>query len=126
MDDILWNMEAQKITTVVAIDLSAAFDTVDHEVLLDVLNNRFGLDGNTQNWKDSYLRPRNFKVKIGQSYSEETDVKFSVPQGSILVQFSIQPLQAPLKKQSIMSTELLIWMIKCVQVVNDHITKRRP
>ena len=70
-----------KITAVVAIDLSAAFDTVDHDVLLDVLKNRFGLDGNTQNWIDSYLRPRNFKVKIGQSYSEEIDVKFSGSQG---------------------------------------------
>ena len=83
MDDILWNMEEQKITAVVAIDLSAAFDTVDHDVLLNVLNNRFGLEGNTQNWIDSYLRPRKFKVNIGQSYSEEIDVKFSVPQGSI-------------------------------------------
>ena len=76
-------MEAQKITAVVVIDLSSAFDTVDHDVLLDVLKNRFGLDGNTQTWIDSYLRPRNFKVKIGQSYSEEIDVKFSVLQGSI-------------------------------------------
>ena len=58
MDDILWNMEAQKITAVVVIDLSAAFDTVDHYVLLDILNNRFGLHGNTQSCIDSYLRPK--------------------------------------------------------------------
>ena len=83
VDDMLWNMEEQKVTAVVAIDLSAALDTVDHDVLLDVLNNRFGLEGNTYNWIDSYLRPRKFKVNIGQSYSEEIDVKFSVPQGSI-------------------------------------------
>ena len=83
MDDILWNMEAQEITAVVAIDLSAAFDTIDHDVLLDVLNNRFGLDGNTQDWIDSYLRTRKFKVNIGQSYSEEIDVKFLIPQRSI-------------------------------------------
>ena len=76
-------MEAQKITAVVVIDLSAPFYTIDHDGLLDVLKNRFGLDGNTQNWIDSYLRPRNFKVKIGQRYSEEIDVKFSVPQCSI-------------------------------------------
>ena len=65
------------------IDLSVASDTVDHAVLLDVLNNRFGIDGNTQDWIDSSLRPRKFKVYIGQSYSEETELKFSVPQGSI-------------------------------------------
>ena len=86
MDDILWNMEAQKITAVVVIDLSATSETIDHDVLLDVLKNRFGLDGNTQNWIDSYLQPRNFKVKIGQSYSEEIGVKFSIPQGSIFGQ----------------------------------------
>ena len=78
MDDILWNMEGQELTALVVIDLSAAFDTVDHKVLLDVLNNSFGLD-----WINSYLRPRKFKVTIKQSYSEEIDVKFSVPQGSI-------------------------------------------
>ena len=126
LDDIVWNMETQKITAVVVIDLSAAFNTVDHDVLLDVLINRFGLDGNTQDWIDSYLRPRKFKVNIGQSYSEEIDVKFSVLQGNILDQFCIQLMQSPLKKQSIMSTELLIWMIKWVQVVKNHITKRRP
>ena len=75
-------MEVQELTAVVVIDLSAAFDTVDHDVLLEVLNNRFGLDGNTQGWINSYLRPRKFKVNIGQSYSEEINVKFSVPQGS--------------------------------------------
>ena len=57
-------MEAQEITVAVAIDLSVAFDTIDHDVLLDVLNNRFGLGGNTQDWIDSYLRPRKFKVNI--------------------------------------------------------------
>ena len=83
MDDILWNMEVQEITAVVAIGLSVAFDTVDHDVLLEVLNNRFGLDGNTLGWINSYLRPMKLKVNIVQSYSEEIDVKFSVPQGSI-------------------------------------------
>ena len=76
MDDILWNMEVQELTAVVVMDLSAAFDTVDHDVLLEVLNNKFGLDENTLGWINSYLRLRKFKVKIGQSYSEEINVKF--------------------------------------------------
>ena len=80
-----WNMEGQELTALVVIGLSAAFDTVDHDVLIDVLNNRFGLDENTLGWINSYLRPRKFKVNIDQSYSVQIDVKFSVPQGSIFI-----------------------------------------
>ena len=80
---MLWNMEGQELTALVVIDLSAAFNMVDHDVLLDVLNNRFSLDKTTLGWINSYLKPRKFKVNIGQNYSEEFDVKFSVPQGSI-------------------------------------------
>ena len=83
MDDTLWNMEGQELTALVAIDLSAPFDTVDHDVLLDVLNIKYDLKEDTLNQISSYLRPRNFKVNISQSYSEEIDVKFLVPQGSI-------------------------------------------
>ena len=83
MDDIFWNMEGQELTALVVIDLSAAFDIVDHDVLLDILNNRFGFEENTVDWINSYLRPRKFKMNISQIYSEEIDVKFSVPQGSI-------------------------------------------
>ena len=44
VNDILWGMENQEITTVVILDLSAAFDTDDHDMLLTVLNNHFGID----------------------------------------------------------------------------------
>ena len=50
-------MERQEITALVALDLSTAFDTVDHSVLLNVLHNQFGIIGNALNWYDTYLRP---------------------------------------------------------------------
>ena len=44
-NDILWAMERQKITALTAIDLSAAFDAIDHEILLEVLQIKFGFTG---------------------------------------------------------------------------------
>ena len=43
LDDLLWGMEDKKCIAMAVIDLSAAFDTVDHTVLLDVLHKRFGI-----------------------------------------------------------------------------------
>ena len=40
-NDILWNMENKLVTVVTLLDLSAAFDTVDHDILLEVLHNKF-------------------------------------------------------------------------------------
>ena len=75
-------MERQEVTALIAIDLSAAFDTVDHDVLLSVLNKRFGIGGQALSWFDTYLRPRRCKVNVGSAYSEIKDLGFSVPQGS--------------------------------------------
>ena len=42
-NDLLWNIENQKVTSLIIMNLSAAFDTVDHQILLDVLLNQYGL-----------------------------------------------------------------------------------
>ena len=75
-------MDIRKVTAMTAIDLSAAFDTVDHDILLDVLENDFGVGGTVYKWCDSYLRPRKMKVCVNGAYSEDKDLNFSVPQGS--------------------------------------------
>ena len=81
-NDILVAMEDKEITSLVAIDLSAAFDTVDHSILLNVLEKRFGVCGTALNWVNTYLSPRSCKVNIGKSYSTPHDLKFCVPQSS--------------------------------------------
>ena len=81
-NDILWTMEKQEITAIAAIDLSAAFDTVDHEVLLNVLQTNFGIEGKAHAWFSSYLQPRFCRVNVGKSYSSDRSMNFSVPQGS--------------------------------------------
>ena len=82
VNDILWGMECQEISSMIACDLSTAFTTVDHLLLLDILSNKFGVGGTTLNWFDSYLHPRSLQVMIGKEFSSERDLPFSVPQGS--------------------------------------------
>ena len=84
MNDILWKIEHKKITLICSLDLSAAFDTVDHSVLLEVLNKRFGMGGMVNNWFASYLSPRFCKISIQDAYSTPRELIFSVPQGSIV------------------------------------------
>ena len=64
VNDLLWAMENKYVTTMIAINLNAAFDTVDHDILLDTLHCKFGICGNAIEWVNSYLRPRSCKVNI--------------------------------------------------------------
>ena len=81
-NDILWSMELKKITSLSCIDLSAAFDTVDHGILLNVLQHKFGINDNALSWFKSYLQPRFCKVNIHNANSEDKELPFSVPQGN--------------------------------------------
>ena len=76
------DFENQTVVALVALDLGAAFNTVDHEVLVDVLSTRFGVSGSAYNWFSSYLRPRSCLVEIKNLRSSERSLEFSVPQGS--------------------------------------------
>ena len=75
-------MEHQQITSLTAIDLLAAFDTVDHDTLLSILKSKHGITGSALKWFNAYLRPRSFKVVTEGVYSKEKDLTVSVPQGS--------------------------------------------
>ena len=82
-NDALEAMEKQKAIIIVVTDLLAAFDMVNHDILLSVLDKRFGLKENILNWAETYLHLRNFKVCIGDAKSEVRQLKQSVPQGSV-------------------------------------------
>ena len=71
-------------TALVLLDLSAAFDTIDHDTLLSCLSARFGFAGSALKWFRSYLQDRCQSVKIGSSFSNLFKLKFGVPQGSVL------------------------------------------
>ena len=56
-NDIFWSMERKQVTAVIVLDMSADFDTIDHDLLLDILHKRFGIAENVLQWYQSYLGP---------------------------------------------------------------------
>ena len=66
------------------LDLSAAFDTVDHNTLLRRLEISYGLGGSVLSWLRSYLNGRNQYVRCGRLMSAPAPVLSGVPQGSVL------------------------------------------
>ena len=66
------------------LDFSAAFDTVDHDLLINKLENSFDITDVALDWFKSYLSGRSYKVKINDILSDPQPLKFGVPQGSIL------------------------------------------
>ena len=83
-NDILNNLDSNNSSFLILLDLSSAFDTVDHSVLLKRLNNDFNISGTVLQWFASYLHQRSFQVKINCSLSNGIIVFYGVPQGSIL------------------------------------------
>ena len=83
-NDILLNMEARKVTLLVLLDLSAAFDTVRHDTLLNRLKSRFGVDGKALEWFASYLADRTQRVTVNDGLSSAFPLRQGVPQGSCL------------------------------------------
>ena len=82
-NEILSSFEKQEMPNLCAIDLSAAFDTVDHGIMISTMENTFGLSGNTLSWLSSYLVPHSFNISIEGNMSADKPVTFSVPQGSV-------------------------------------------
>jgi len=83
-DHIIKAMSHQKITALCLLDLSAAFDTIDHSILVHRLSTWFGLKGTVLSWLQSYLSSRNFIVNINGISSAPYPLLQGVPQGSVL------------------------------------------
>lgn len=71
-------------TMLIQLDLSAAFDTIDHDTLLRRLGHTFGLSGSVIRWVRSYVTGRSQFVRVGQEQSATVACEFGVPQGSVL------------------------------------------
>ena len=82
-DDLVQNACMGKVSILVFLDLSAAFDTVDHQILLSDFNN-YCIEGPAFRLLESYLLNRTQSVIIGESVSEPQPLSCGVPQGSVL------------------------------------------
>jgi hypothetical protein len=83
-DDILQEIDNNKCVLLVLLDLSAAFDTVDHEKLIKILAEKIGLAGAALKWFRDYLLNRIQSVIIDGVESNIWNILFGVPQGSVL------------------------------------------
>ncbi|KAK7933964.1 hypothetical protein WMY93_004860 [Mugilogobius chulae] len=84
-NDILTVLDTKKSVMLLMLDLTAAFDTVDHAVLLSRLAQHVGLQGSVLQWFSSYLTDRSFAVMVDDYSSSSAPLTSGVPQGSILV-----------------------------------------
>ena len=83
-NDLLIASDKDTASVLLLLDLSAAFDTVDVDKLLDILFMEIGIRGLALKWFKSFLKCRKQRVKIGNSLSDEIVIEFGVPQGSVL------------------------------------------
>ena len=83
-NDILLNVNSQQVTLMVLLDLSAALDTVNHDILLERLDKVIGMRGVTLKWFRCYLSDRCQQVCIDGSLSNQRHLNCGVPQGSCL------------------------------------------
>ena len=83
-NDLVQTMGSGNIGALVLLDLSAAFDTVDHSIMLKVLRDRFCVEGRALEWFESYLRDRTQTYQVKNQQSRPRKVDCGVPQGSVL------------------------------------------
>lgn len=82
--DVLLSLDRGSDSLMCFLDLSAAFDTVDHSILLSRLRGSFGIAGSALEWFQSYLTGRSHCVVYQGIKSHPSSTDFGVPQGSVL------------------------------------------
>ena len=95
-NDILCAVDAKKCVMLVLLDLSAAFDTIEHRILFERMELLFGISGGALAWLQSYLSDRFQSVNINGFSSTKKSLKYGLPQGSMVGPFSFPHYESPL------------------------------
>ena len=82
--DMLNALDNGNLSKLTLLDLLAAFDTIDHSILLERLHTSFGIDRLPLKWVKSYLSNRHQKIEIDNNLSNVLPILYGVPQGSVL------------------------------------------
>ncbi len=83
-NDLLLSCDHGCIFLLVLLDLIAAFNTIDHNILLNRLENILGISGSALAWFKSYLSDRHQFIAVNEEVSYRSQVQYGVPQGSVL------------------------------------------
>ena len=84
LSDIYSAIDRSELSLLALYDVSAAFDMVDHSILLQRLETSYGLKGLPLSWFRSYLSERTQMIITGETRTGWVQVKLGVPQGSVL------------------------------------------
>ena len=95
-NDVLVSLDQSKGVILILLDLSAAFDTIDHNILLQRLESRIGITGNALEWCRSYLSDRTQVVYLNGVSSKSSQLLYGVPQGSVAGPFEFTIYTSPL------------------------------
>ena len=83
-NDILLALDSGNVSLLTLLELSAAFDTIDHCILLDTLQHMYGISGTALSWFSSYLTNGTQSVIVNDHISQVSSLSHGVPQGSVL------------------------------------------
>ena len=95
-NDISVSLDKGHVTALNLLDLSAAFDTIDHNTLTNRLAEWYGVSGMALAWFKSYLCGRHQKIKSDKFFSDSSLLEHGVPQGSVLGPLLFSLYTAPL------------------------------
>ena len=79
VNDILSALDNDNISVLLLLDLSAAFDIIDHQILLSRLNSVFGIQTTALQWFHSYLSDRYQSTSVSNSSSSPSQLMYGVP-----------------------------------------------